>query len=704
MRAGSGFPAAMAVVLTMGAVPAAAGTAVPATPSPAPIRQAGAGVPALIPAPREIRLPPGGTTLTPAWTVAWSAPDDSVTAVVIADEAERCFGWRMPVRHVPVSGPCIALAPAAAAEDAPPLDREQGYRLTIDATRITIAAATPIGRFYGAQTLRQLFRDAHAATLPRLAIHDYPALAWRGVSEDLSRGRLPDATSLDATLEHLAYYKMNLYQPYVESLDGLLSDAASGSGRFSRRDLLALFAAGRRHHVAVCPIVATVSHRPTTSDDDADAADPDAPAPRPHVSLALVWEGARAWLTAYLSPAGSSGNAIGDADLAHLEQRVAELARIAPGPFLHLGGDEWRPADDVSFPDAAGLAYGRAMARLVAAARRPGRITPMMYADVILEHPGAADPLPRDVALVHWDYHGLDPDASLDSLRALGFHQVFASPAIWNWSTFYPNHARAFADIAALAAAAHRTGAPGCITASWGDGGGECLAENSWPGFAYGAAATWDEPVPATDAFLEAFVATEFGIRSPALAAAIHALGWREFTGYATPGRLMNRPLVVRAATPRFRDEIGTLEAELAAAGVAADSEAARARFQRDEIRAIRHAIARYAYIARREWTLDRLGLAIAGSPDGRLPAAERAQAGRDLAALGDEATRLEADYRELWLLHNRPAGLDVVAARLARQAAMSARLSRLAADGRLGIDDSFRDLQAVRDGSPDPH
>jgi hypothetical protein len=416
--------------------------------------------------------------------------------------------------------------------------------------------------------------------------------------------------------------------------------------------------------------------------------------------VALAWEGTCAWLAAYLG--GSRGtSAIGAADLARLTRQVAELGRLTPGPFLHVGGDEWTPPDDVAATDTVGLGYGRAMASLAEAARQGGRITPMMYADVVETLPGAAAPLPRDVALVDWDYHGGDALASLDSLRALGFRAVFPSPAIWNWSTFYPNHARAFADIAALADAARRGRAPGCVTASWGDGGGECLAENSWPGFAFAAAATWADATPATDAFLEAFVVTDFGARSPALAAAIQTLGGQEFTGYATNGRLMNRPLVVRAASPRWRAAMETLDADMTLTRARIVLDGSRVRFQTDERDAMWHAVERYAYIANRERMLDRLGLAIAGSADGRLPAAEREHAARDLRTLGEEAARLASEYRALWLRHNRPDGLEVVAARLDRQAAMAGRLARLAEEGSLRVDDSARDLQAVRDEGP---
>jgi hypothetical protein len=684
MRAKWAFAAALAVHMVAVGIPAArAGRA-----------------PVLLPTPHELHLLSGETRVTRDWSVVWSvAPDDSATATLIADEAERCFGWRPTVRPAPYRGPRIVLATATDTAGATPLEREQGYRLRIDGAGITIAASTTLGRFYGAQTLRQLFRAAHDTALPRLVIRDYPALAWRGVSEDMSRGRIPDAATLDATLEHLAFYKMNLYQPYIESLDQLLADDRHArSDRFGRSDLLALLAAGRRHHIAVCPIVATVSHRPpATGDPDEPDSSWTSWAPEP-VVLACV--GLRAWLAAYLGPVTPS-SAIGAADLARLESNLGDLAKVCPGPFLHLGGDEWIPAGGVS--DTAGLAYGRAMARLVTTVRRSGRLTPMLYADVIKTYSGAGELLPRDVALVDWDYFGLHPDGSLDSLGAIGFRNVFPSPGIWNWSTFYPNHARAFADIASLADAARRRGLPGCITASWGDGGGECLAENSWVGFAYAAAATWGDASPESNAFLDTFVATEFGVPSPGLALAIHALGWREFSGYANSGRLMFRPLVVRTASSQWRDEMRTLATDMTAAGLATDTEASRARFAPDEIRAMRHAIARYAYIARRELMLDSLGRVIAAAPGARLPEIGRDQVVHDLCAMGDEAARLKAEYHGLWLGHNRPEGLTTVEARFTRQVTMTGRLARLAQNGQLAVDDSYQGLQAMREESPEP-
>jgi N-acetyl-beta-hexosaminidase len=64
---------------------------------------------------------------------------------------------------------------------------------------VVIAGATADGRFHGAQTLRQLMRSNADGALPRLAIRDWPALEWRGISDDISRGQM---STLDGLPRH----------------------------------------------------------------------------------------------------------------------------------------------------------------------------------------------------------------------------------------------------------------------------------------------------------------------------------------------------------------------------------------------------------------------------------------------------------------------------------------------------------------------
>src|SRR5438067_1443880 len=69
----------------------------------------------------------------------------------------------------------------------------QTYRLQVNANGVTIIAGDADGAFYGAMTLAQLPQRAGGAwTLPCVAISDAPALRWRILSDDVSRGPLPN--------------------------------------------------------------------------------------------------------------------------------------------------------------------------------------------------------------------------------------------------------------------------------------------------------------------------------------------------------------------------------------------------------------------------------------------------------------------------------------------------------------------------------
>ena len=68
----------------------------------------------------------------------------------------------------------------------------QAYRLSVRAGRATIASGGAEGTFYAAMTLAQLpLREDGAWRVPCVTISDRPALQWRVLSDDVSRGPLP---------------------------------------------------------------------------------------------------------------------------------------------------------------------------------------------------------------------------------------------------------------------------------------------------------------------------------------------------------------------------------------------------------------------------------------------------------------------------------------------------------------------------------
>ena len=64
----------------------------------------------------------------------------------------------------------------------------EGYLLVVNANEVVVAGKTAAGAFYGLQTLKQLVRgEGASAFIPAVEIVDWPAMRWRGVSDDISR-------------------------------------------------------------------------------------------------------------------------------------------------------------------------------------------------------------------------------------------------------------------------------------------------------------------------------------------------------------------------------------------------------------------------------------------------------------------------------------------------------------------------------------
>ena len=74
------------------------------------------------------------------------------------------------------------------------ITQPQGYELTIEPERITLAAHDEAGVFYGVCTLIQLLETMSDTVLPGLHIVDWPDFPVRGVMLDISRDKVPHWT------------------------------------------------------------------------------------------------------------------------------------------------------------------------------------------------------------------------------------------------------------------------------------------------------------------------------------------------------------------------------------------------------------------------------------------------------------------------------------------------------------------------------
>ncbi|MCU0649199.1 MAG: beta-N-acetylhexosaminidase, partial [Gemmatimonadaceae bacterium] len=187
--------------------------------------RAQSAAPALIPLPREFTAQPDQPVRGGLFVVAGDDVEDRFAAddflgalgargVPIARTAAAA-GVQVHLHRVGSAGASRALARGALAFDS--TMRSEGYVLLSGEGVVDIVAASDGGVFYALQTLKQLVSGSEGdARVSGAKIRDWPAMRWRGLHDDYSRGPIPTVEFQKRLIRQLAAYKINVYSPYFE--------------------------------------------------------------------------------------------------------------------------------------------------------------------------------------------------------------------------------------------------------------------------------------------------------------------------------------------------------------------------------------------------------------------------------------------------------------------------------------------------------
>ncbi len=420
---------------------------------------------------------PGGRIGVPA-TVARGIDDGAYDEL-----AERWNGLRI---GVPVRSAHPGIRFATDAQLGP-----QAYRLRVDRGGVVITSADADGAFYGAMTLAQLpQRDGEQWVLPCVQIDDAPALRWRVLSDDVSRGPLPTMRYFEERIRTIAAFKFNGYSPYMEHVFVTPSDPLPAPLEgITPAQLAQLARYAARFHVALIPEQQTFAHMHGVL-----RVEQYAPAAEfPHGFL--------------LSP--ESGVAA-----SYLQNTIAaELAAVPHPPFFHIGSDETATLGEGATTQYVADNGGRsavyaghvdAMARLIA----PSGARVMLWDDGIEGDPSIMTHLPKNAVIVNWHY---DARASyqpfIDTIVRGGFEQMVA-PGANNWNELFPDLTAALPNEARFIDEGKRSHVLGLFQTVWHDDG-ETLYETTWYPVLFAGAAAWGD-IDA-DSFARDFPAAFFG-------------------------------------------------------------------------------------------------------------------------------------------------------------------------------------------------
>lgn len=622
----------------------------------------------LIPEPRQITLKPDHFQLSNNTRIVLADPrseDDRFAADDFANDLRETAqltaktssaSARRSILIGSLELPNVQAALKRFAVSAPQNLDAEGYVLAVNANEVVVAGKSAAGTFYGLQTLKQLVRGEGAtAFIPSVEIIDWPAMRWRGVSDDISRGPVPTVNYIKRQLRTFAAFKLNLHSFYMEHTFASAANPLIGpaGGSLTPDEIRELVIYARRYHIELVPEQQTFGHlhkalKLEKYNELAETPYGDVLSPQQEGSYKLV----AAW--------------------------YRELNELFPGKFFHIGADETFELGEGQSREAAqargvGAIYFEHLNR-VREVLKPYDRRLMFWGDIALNHPDLIGSIPKDMIAMNWDYVPKDDylprikpfkDASLEE---------FVCPGVHNWNQIFPNLDAASKNIANFVRDGQASGAMGMMNTSWDDDG-ESLFEMTWHGIVLGAAASWQNKAIDRDEFDDDFDWAFFRNDGHEFAAALHALGSvNGLLGIGSSDELFWR----EPFTANFQRQVRTLASQIREMRLAVENadesllrNETRARRNRSMIPALRFAAQRFDHLGRRMQVMEKFSQ---DYWDAYLNLGDRRKVGRlrnywgnvynSLRELTEELTILKASYRTLWLAENRPYWLDSILAR----------------------------------------
>ena len=321
--------------------------------------------PSVIPAPVEMRPAPGAPfTLHPTSRIVVEPASPAAVAVgrYLAAILRPSTGYALPVSFrtaaVHSLGQILIVL-------SPTLTRQrEGYELDVAASSAIVTASRPVGLFRGVQTLLQLFppaiesstRKAGPWTITPLHIEDYPRFAWRGVELDVAR-HFFSVADVERLIDLFALYKIDVLHlhltddqgwridvpgwPLLTAVGGSTEVGGGAGGAYTVADYEAIVGYAAARYMTVVPEVDMPSH----------------------VGAALVSYHELGCDGPPLSGVSTASYSLGrtlcfgsPAVIRFTDDVIATLARITPGAYIDIGGDEAanaKPADYYAFVQAA---------------------------------------------------------------------------------------------------------------------------------------------------------------------------------------------------------------------------------------------------------------------------------------------------------------------------------------------------------------
>lgn len=347
---------------------------------------------------------------------------------------------------------------------------DEGYELYIDNNRVVLGAQTEKGIFYGKQSLIQLIRGAERNKLQGLHIIDKPAVKYRGVMDDISRGPVPDLEYMKYQIRRLAELKVNTLTYYTEHVVRTEKhpEFAPPGGALSLAEWKELSDYAKEYYIELIPNFQSLGHAEK-------------------VLLNPKYRNLAESNTMY---------ALTNPETVEFMRDIyMEMSPVFESKFFHVNCDETfdigrGPSAEKVKEFGVGGVYADYMNQLYAILKDNGKRM-MMWGDIVLQYPEVLDILPKDIVMMTWEYSDYDSYSKwIDPFVEKGFDFIVC-PGVLNSLRTSPNYKMAIPNLRKFIRQGIEKGAMGVLNTVWDEGSLHSF-DRDWYGVAYGAEHSWN--------------------------------------------------------------------------------------------------------------------------------------------------------------------------------------------------------------------
>src|SRR5579864_873651 len=286
----------------------------------------------LMPMPASVQPGTGQLPITKAFSVSVTGSrDSSLDSAVQRFTAQLSRQTGIPFQLKSGTAPTLQIHTDHGRESVQKLGEDESYELTVAESGAQLIAPTTLGALHGLQTFLQLVTITPSGfVVPAVTIKDQPRFPWRGMLIDVSRHFIP-IDVLKRNIDGMAAVKMNVLHWHLSDDQGFraeskklpkLTQAGSDGMFYTQAEIREFIAYAHDRGIRVMPEFDMPGHT-------------------------------RSWYLGYPELSSGAGpytldgggidpimDPTRESTYKFLEKFIAEMAKLFPDAYFHIGGDE----------------------------------------------------------------------------------------------------------------------------------------------------------------------------------------------------------------------------------------------------------------------------------------------------------------------------------------------------------------------------